>query len=129
MSLADLGHSQNVSPSAEMEATAVARAWLDRIDAGRTAVSWAAAAPALRQTIGEEEFEVALRSVRAPLGPCRSRTLRSRTSVDALPGVPPGPYTVIHFESGFEARPGVIETVTTCLGDDGHWRVAAYFIR
>ncbi len=129
MSLAGLGRPLAADPDAEAEATAVARVWLDLIEHGRYAVSWTAAAPALRQAIAEEEWEVALRSVRAPLGPCRSRVLRSRTTVEAFPGVPPGPYTVIRFESHFERRRGVVETVTTNLGSDGRWRVAAYFIR
>jgi serine/threonine-protein kinase len=129
LSLVGLGRPRAADPRAEAEATAVARAWLDLVEHGRYALSWTAAAPALRQTIGEEEWEVALRSVRAPLGPCRSRVLRSRTTVEAFPGVPPGPYTVIRFESGFDGQRGVIETVTTCLGDDGRWRVAAYFMR
>ncbi len=128
MSLTNPGHPPNGHPTAETEATAVARAWLDLVDDGRYAVVWTAAAPALRETIDEEEWDVALRSVRAPLGPCRSRKLRSRKTVETFPGVPPGPYAVIHFESGFAERAGVIETVTTSLGDDGRWRVAAYFV-
>lgn len=128
MSLAGLGRPLAAEPDAEVEATAVARAWLDLIDHGRYAIGWTAAAAALRQAIGEEEWEVALGSVRTPLGPCRSRALRRRTTLGAFPGLPPGPYTVIDFESSYEGRPGVIETVTTTLGDDGRWRVAAYFV-
>jgi hypothetical protein len=129
MSLVGVGRPRAADPGAEAEATAVARAWLDLIEHRRYAVSWTAAAPAFRQTIAEEEWKVALRSVRAPLGPCRSRVLRSRTTVEAFPGVPPGPYTVIRFESSFDGQRGVIETVTTCRGTDGRWRVAAYFMR
>jgi len=124
-----LGASPDGEGAAEPEATEVARAWLDLIHSGRSASSWAVAAPALRDTIGPEEWQVALRSVRLTLGRCHSRRLHSQTTVEAVPGVPPGPYTVTRFESGFEERRGVIETVTTCLGDDGHWRVAAYFVR
>jgi len=129
MSLAGLGNSREGDPAAETEATVVARAWLDLIHSGRSASSWAVAAPALRETINPEEWQAALRSVRAALGRCHSRRLRSQTTFETFPGVPPGPYTVTRFESGFEAHPGVIETVTTCRGDDGHWRVAAYFMK
>jgi len=129
MSLAGLGDSLEGDSAAETEATEVARAWLDLIHSGRSASSWAVAAPALRETIDPEEWQVALRSVRTALGRCHSRRLRSQTTFETFPGVPPGPYAVIRFESGFEAHPGVIETVTTCRGDDGHWRVAAYFMR
>jgi hypothetical protein len=129
MSLVDLDRRRGGHPAIETEATAVARAWLDLIHSGRSASSWAVAAPALREAIGPEEWCVALGSVRAALGRCHSRRLRRQTTFEAFPGVPPGPYTVTCFESGFEARPEVIETVTTCLGDDGRWRVAAYFVR
>jgi hypothetical protein len=129
LSLAGVGRPRAADPDAEAEATAVARAWLDCIDQGRYAVGLTAAASALRQAVGEEDWEVALRSVRTSLGQCHSRALHSRTTLEALPGLPPGPYTVIRFESGFDRRPGVTETVTTHLGDDGRWRVAAYFIR
>jgi hypothetical protein len=127
ISLADLGRARDLDPAAEAEVTAVARVWLDLVDHGRHAVTWTAAAPVFREAFGEEEWEVGLRSVRTPLGRCRSRALRSRTSLEAFPGLPPGPYAVIRFESHFDGRPGVIETVTTCLGEDGRWRVAAYF--
>jgi serine/threonine-protein kinase len=127
MSLRELGHRLDGDRS-EDEATAVARAWLDLVDDGRYAVSWTAAAPILRQTTGEEDWETALRSVRVPLGPCHGRTLHSQTTVNGFDGIPPGPYAVIRFESRFDGRPGVIETVTTCLGEDGRWRVAAYFV-
>ena len=129
ISLAGLGRPRAGDPDTEAEATAVARAWLEVIDAGRPAVGWTAAAPMLRDTIGAEEWTLAVRSVRAPLGPRRSRSLLGRATGAAFPGVPPGPSTVIRFQSDFEGRSGVIETVTTCLGDDGRWRVAAYFMR
>ncbi|MGD8897388.1 MAG: DUF4019 domain-containing protein [Acidobacteriota bacterium] len=129
MSLVDLDPARGSHPAAETEATVVARAWLDLIHSGRSASSWAVAAPVLRETIEPEEWRTALGSVRAALGRCHSRRLRSQTALEAFPGVPRGPYTVTRFESGFETRPKVTETVTTCLGDDGCWRVAAYFIR
>jgi hypothetical protein len=129
MSLVDLDRARGSHPPVETEATVVARAWLDLIHSGRSASSWAVAAPVLRETMAPEEWRAALGSVRVSLGRCHSRRLRSQTTLEAVPGVPRGPYTVTRFESGFETRPEVIETVTTCLGDDGCWRVAAYSIR
>jgi hypothetical protein len=129
MSLAGPGASRSSDPGTGAEATAVARAWLDLVHSGRSASSWAVAAPVLRETIPPDDWEAALRSVRVALGRCRTRRLRAQSNLDGFPGVPSGPYTVVHFESGFEKRQGVTETVTTCLGPDGHWRVAAYFVR
>jgi len=129
MSRAEPDHSADVPPGSTAEAAAVARAWLDLIHSDRSASSWAVAAPTLRETIDPEEWRMALRSVRVALGRCHSRRLHSLAIFDTFPGVPPGPYTVIRFESGFEERGGVMETVTTRLGEDGHWRVASYFVR
>lgn len=129
MSLAGFGRRLDVDRHTVTEATAVARAWLELVDARRPAVSRAAAAPALRATIGPGEWERALGAVRGPLGSVRSRTLRGRATVEAFPGVPPGPYVVTHFASAFERRRDVIETVTSHLGDNGRWRVVAYFVR
>ncbi len=116
-------------PSPANEATAVARAWLDLIHSGRWASSWAVAGPVLKATIDQAEWQAALRSVHVTLGRCRSRELRSQTTLDGFPGVPSGPYTVIVFESRFEERDGVIETVATCRDSEGHWHPTAYFVR
>jgi hypothetical protein len=66
--------------------------------------------------------------VRAPLGRCLARTLRSRKLVDSLAQGPKGPFAVIHFETDFERRQDAVETIVSALGGDGRWRVAGYFI-
>ena len=129
MSLTGFGRRLRTDRRTATEATAVARAWLQLIDAGQRAVSWHAAASALRATIGTRDWDAALRSARDPLGQCRSRKLLRRDTVEAFPGVPPGPYAVVHFESVFEGRPGVVETVTVRRDVSGRWRPVAYFIR
>ncbi len=128
MSLVEPGQPMEAHATAHVEAGAVARAWLDLIHSGRSASSWAVTAPAFKEAIAPEEWQAALRSVRAALGRCRSRRLRSQSAFEAFPGLPPGPYAVNRFESGFEGRDGVIETVATCLGADGLWRATAYFV-
>ena len=128
MSLAGLGRPLAADPDAEAEATAVARAWLDLVDSGRYAVSWTATATALKDAVCEDDWETAVRTVRVPLGRCLSRNLHARATVEGLPEAPRGPWAVIRFESHFERRRGVVETVTTNLGSDGRWRVAAYFV-
>lgn len=116
-------------PAASSEPTAVARAWLDLIHSGRWASSWEVAGPVLKDTIDPEEWQAALRALHASLGRCRSRTLQGQATLDRFPGVPSGPWTVIHFESRFEERDAVIETVATCRGNDGCWHPTAYFVR
>lgn len=128
LSLAGLGRPVGGRPDWEREASCAARSWLRRVDDGRHPASWAAAAPVLRQEIGAREWDAALRAVRAPLGRCLWRQLRSRATVEGPDGALKGPYVVIRFESAFERREATVETVTPVLGADGRWRVAAYFI-
>jgi hypothetical protein len=128
MSLLERGRPVGGQSNATAEACAVARAWLDLVHSGRSASSWAVAALPFKEIVGPDDWRVALRSLRVTLGRCLSRRLESLSSREGSPGLPPGPYVVIRFESSFEGREGVIETVTTRRGDDGHWRAAAYFV-
>lgn len=128
LSLAGLGRPVGARPVWEHEATCVARSWLHLVDDGRHPASWAAAAPLLKEGVGPREWDAALRAVRAPLGRCLWRKLRSRAVVEGPPGALRGPYVVIQFDSEFERRGDAAETITPVLGPDGRWRVAAYFI-
>jgi hypothetical protein len=129
MSLTGFGRRLHIDRRTATEATAVARAWLELIDSGRRDLSWSAAGPALQATIGAKDWNAALRSARERLGGCRSRALLGRGTIEGFPGVPPGPYAVVHFESTFEAKPRVVETVTVRREGDGRWRPVSYFIR
>jgi serine/threonine-protein kinase len=128
LSLAGLGRPLTTHPVWEGEATCAAHSWLQLVDDEQHPASWAAAAGLLREEIGSREWDAALRAVRAPLGRCLWRTLRSRTVVEGPPGPLRGPYVVIRFDSEFERGGAVGETITPVLGPDGRWRVAAYFI-
>jgi len=129
LSLAGLARPLADDAKATEQATRAARAWLGVLDRGDHAASWERAAPLFRAALEPGRWDRAVRAVRAPLGRCRSRTLRSRQLVDSLSGGPRGPYAVIQFETAFETRADAVETVTPALGCDGRWRVAGYFIR
>ena len=128
VSLAGLGRPVGGRADWEREATSVARSWLRLVDDGRHPASWSAAAPLLREEVGPQDWDAALRARRGPLGRCLWRKLQSRAAVEGSPGDLRGPYVVIRFESAFERRSLVTETVTPVRGTDGRWRVAAYFI-
>jgi hypothetical protein len=128
MSLHRLGRPVPVDRATEAKATAAARAWLELVDSGQDAVSRMAAEPALQEAIGVDVWRTAVRTVRDPLGHCLSRTVVDRSILEAPQGRAPGPWAVIRFEAEFEGRPVVSETVAARRGEDGHWRVAAYFV-
>ena len=129
VSLAGLGRPLRPCPDWEREARGCARSWLRLVDEGRHTASWATASSLLKEEVGPSGWEAALRAVRAPLGRCLSRALRSSTVVEGPSGDLHGPYVVIRFDSVFEGESTVAETVTPVRGADGRWRVAAYFIR
>ena len=52
----------------------------------------------------------------------------ARKAIRRPSGAHRGPYLVLRFETVFERRHPVVETVTTVQGPDGRWRVAAYFL-
>jgi hypothetical protein len=127
LSLVGLGRRLTSDPEAEREATDLARAWLTLVDEGRYAASRAATTDALRDAIDQDDWLTALRSARAPLGPCLSRELGSR-GLFALPGDAGPGWAVIRFLSCFERKCQVTETVAASQEADGRWRVAAYFV-
>jgi len=128
LSLAGLSRPLARNHAAEERATAAARSWLVVLDAGRSSWSFDAAAPVVRKALTREQWERAVQAVRAPLGRCLWRTLRSRQLVDSLAQGPKGPFAVIRFETHFERKPDAVETIIPALGGDGRWRVAGYFI-
>jgi hypothetical protein len=128
LSLAGLGRPLRGHDDWEREATSAARSWLRLVDDGRHPASWSAASPLFREEVGRQDWDVALRAARAPLGRCEWRRLQSRAAVEGPSGDLRGPYVVIRFESAFSRRETITETVTPVLGPDGRWRVAAYFV-
>ena len=70
----------------------------------------------------------AVSSARSPLGPVRSRRLKSATATTSLPGAPDGHYVVLQFDTVFERKAAAVETVIPML-DEGMWRVSGYFVR
>ena len=128
LGLAGLSRPLAHRPAAAERATAAARSWLDLVDAGRFLRSFDEAAPLVKDTLTPEQWDRAVQAVRAPLGRCLSRTLRSRTLVTSVAQGPKGPFAVIRFETDFEGRPGIVETIVPALGGDGRWRVAGYFV-
>ncbi len=128
LSLAGLSRPLAADGSAEDEAEAAARAWLRIVDEGRYGESWDEAAAVLKEVVTKRQWVQALEASRSALGGCPSRTRVSRKLVEALPGAPKGPYLVIRLETDFERKRGAVETITPALGEDGRWRVSAYFI-
>jgi hypothetical protein len=114
--------------AAQTAAQTAALAWLVLADAGDYSRTWDQAAGLFQASISNTTWVGALTNARQPLGAMVSRRLRSAVFKRTLPGAPDGEYVVIQYETRFEHKPSVIETVTPMLDKDGSWKVSGYFI-
>ena len=114
---------------AEDEAQTAAEAWLALVDSRNYAESWEEAAELIQQAVTKEDWNGLIRGARRPLGKMLSRTVKSRTYTETLPGAPDGKYVVIQFETTFEKKKRAIETITPMMEPDGTWRVSGYYLK
>jgi hypothetical protein len=105
------------------------RQWLAQVDAGNYAASWDKAAQRFKDSVPKEQWAKMLRTARDPLGKVVSRKLKSATYRTSLPGMPDGQYVMVQYDSSFEHKKSVLETLTPMLEKNGEWRVAGYFIK
>lgn len=117
------------APKGVNVALGVAQAWLTLLDEGKDEQSWQQAAKPFQAGITKDKWIESIKSVRKPLGKCKSRDLLSATYTTSVPGAPEGQYLVIQYEAAFENKQQAIETVTPMLEADGTWRVSGYFVK
>jgi len=113
----------------EDRAQGAADAWLKLTDAGDGGASWDQAAKRFQGKVTREQWTKMLATVRPPLGSVVSRKVKSRQYSEKLPGAPDAKYVTIRYETVFEKKGPVVETITPMLDPDGIWRVAGYVIR
>ena len=104
-----------------------AESWLKLVDHEPCAASWEQAANPLKVAISKDEWTKACEGARRRMGKAVSRKLKSRQYTEQLPELPGGRYVVMQYESIFEQKSSVSETVTTMVDFDGTWRVSGYF--
>jgi len=119
-------HAQEAGTKAAQSAV---EAWLSLVDAQNYAASWDTAATLFKNAVTQEKWQAAVQTARAPLGPMKSRALKSATSAKTLPGAPDGEYVVFQFDTAFDQKAAAVETVTAIREKDGAWRVGGYFVR
>ena len=103
-------------------------AWLSLVDAHSYAASWDTAASIFKSAVPQEKWSAAVEAARTPLGKLKSRTLKGATAVKP-PSAPAGDYLIFQYDTSFEQRSGVMESVTAFKEKDGTWRVAGYFVK
>ena len=117
----------------ENEAVAAARTaaenWLELVDNRNDTESWEATAAKFKEAGEAGQWQASLENARKIYGKLVSRQLREALYKTKLPGSSRGHFVVIQYDSVFENRAKVLETVTPMLEKDGHWRVAGYIVK
>ena len=103
--------------------------WLKLVDSGNYAQSWDDTGTVLKANVAKDQWLEVLSRNRGPLGALISRKLTSAEYTTKLPGAPDGQYVVLEYESSFEHKSSVRETVTPALDKDGKWRVYLYVVK
>jgi hypothetical protein len=131
LGLSALASASAIAQDAEaaVQAQAAASAWLALVDAGNYSRSWELAAGLFKSAVGQASWATAAHAARAPLGPLRSREVKSAVFTRTLPGAPDGEYVVITYASRFQNEARAIEIVTPLREKDGAWRVSGYFVK
>jgi hypothetical protein len=106
-----------------------AKSWLALVDAKNYAASWDEAAAVFKSAVTKATWETAVKSARTPLGELKMRTLTSARGIPTPPGAPAGEYVMIKYDTNFDQKQAMVETVTLIKQDDGTWRVAGYFVQ
>ena len=123
-----LARAADAHAAKEALAVTAATTWLSLLDKKQYKQSWEETAILFRSKVTTREWEKTIADVRSPFGALISRKVKAKIFTTTLPGVDEGEYVVIQFQSQFQNRKEVLETVTPML-DDGKWRVSGYYAK
>jgi len=114
------------------EAGKAAQNWLMMGDKGRYSDSRETAADVFKSGVSEKQWQKTMKTMRKPLGKVVTRKLRSKQYKTGLPGLSCmdcGEYVIMEYDSDFENKISVRETITLLRDGNGKWSVADYYIR
>ena len=117
-----------IQTGGEVAAATGVEVWLSKVDDRRYDESWDSAASIFRQAYPKAPWAAMLNSRRNPLGKLLTRNVRKKEFLRSLPGTPAGQYVVFYYDTNYEHRNGVAETVSCVLDTDGQWRVCGYLV-
>ncbi len=103
--------------------------FFELVDSGQYAQSWESCSAYLKNEVPQPEWVQRLSAVRSVAGKLLERKQKDYIYTrDAGSGVPDGEYMAYHFDSQFQNKDHLVETVTVMLEHDNTWRIAGYFI-
>ncbi|MDX2493602.1 MAG: DUF4019 domain-containing protein [Desulfuromusa sp.] len=109
--------------------TIAATHFLELVDSGQYEQSWEVCSAYLKNEVSQQDWVTRLSAVRSVSGKLLDRKQKDYDyTKDAGQGVPNGEYMVYHFDSKFQDKDHLSETLTVMLELDNTWRIAGYFI-
>lgn len=110
-------------------AVAAAETFIKLVDAKQYDKSYEACADVVKKTVTSEIWAEGIDKAHQPLGAFKRRSLALKKFLRDPPSAPSGDYYIIQFDSDFENRFGVTETVSLFHESGKTWRVAGYFLK
>lgn len=118
-----------IQTGGEVAARAAVEVWLALVDDGQYDKSWDEASALVKKATAKDQWIKMFTDHRQPLGTVAGRVLKDMQSMTTLPGTPPGQYVVVRYETSFEHKKSMAETVTCGIDESGQWKVTGYFVR
>jgi hypothetical protein len=103
--------------------------WLSLMDAGEYEKTWDESSKALQASVTRDKWAEASKKLREPLGKLVSRKLFSAKYTAKIHGAPQGKYVILEYDSTFEKKGAMVETLTPMLEADGTWRASGYYVK
>lgn len=108
-------------------AEAAALAWLKAIDSGEYEQAWETSSTLLQVPLSSNMLAFTINAARRDFGAVESRRRLRVIHQTSMPGAPRGDYAVFTFQTRFENKPQIIETITPHL-EGGVWKVSGYYV-
>lgn len=115
-----------VAQEAEDKGRFAAEQWIVLVDDGQYEQSWKEAGKTFQAWITSEEWQKRAAEERGRFGRKTGRKLKDLKESTNPHGLPSGQYVFVKYQSSFEKKKKVSETIAAVLEGDGTWRVASY---
>ncbi len=111
----------------EQAAQKPVEAWLALVDAADYGGSWDNAAGSFKAQVTKQQWTDAVKGVRDKTGKCKSRSLKSATYTESVPGAPAGKYVIFEYAATYDA--GAFTETVVAAQEKNEWKVGGYFVK
>lgn len=109
------------------KARVAAMEFLHMVDAEKYAESWQAAADLMKEKVTKQEWIEKLTKARVLVGALVERSEEDASYSTTAKDSPDGEYIALTYNSNYQ-RVGKVSEYVTVMFENGHWKVAGYFV-